>query len=87
MLESGTTQPYRLYIVRFFSSCKPSVTHTCNRIECPFGRSPNRLGFELEGLELDNFIFISYKPRNLRSNLDESLMLCVFRPLPSYALR
>ena len=26
LLEFGTTQPYRLYIVRFFSSCKPSVT-------------------------------------------------------------
>ena len=32
MLEFGTTQPYRLYIVRFFSSCKPSVTHICNKL-------------------------------------------------------
>ena len=32
MLEFGTTQPYRLYIVRFFSSCKPSVTHIYNII-------------------------------------------------------
>ena len=30
MRQFGTTQPYRLYIVRFFSSCKPSVTHICN---------------------------------------------------------
>ena len=30
VLEFGTTQPYGLYIVRFFSSCKPSVTHIWN---------------------------------------------------------
>ena len=32
VLEFGTTQPYRLYIVRFFSSCKSSVTHISNRL-------------------------------------------------------
>ena len=33
VLEFGTTQPYRLYIVRFFSSCKLSVTHLCNKMD------------------------------------------------------
>ena len=33
MLEFGTTQPYRLYIVRFFSSYKPSVTHIYNNLQ------------------------------------------------------
>ena len=30
VLEFGTTQPYRLYIVRSFSSCKLSVTNIRN---------------------------------------------------------
>ena len=38
LLEFGTTQPYRLYIVRFFSSCKPFVTHISNTTLQPLGR-------------------------------------------------
>ena len=44
MCWNFTTQPYRLYVVRIFSSSKPSVTHISNSMHTFFGF---RLGAEL----------------------------------------